>query len=66
MCLVFRFLYHLPNFDNTLLDPRSTWEDKAAFDQTAEKLARQFKDNFKKFTNTALGQQLESFGPQNI
>ena len=56
----------LPNFDNSLLDPRSTWEDKAAFDQTAEKLARQFKDNFKKFTNTDLGQQLESFGPQNI
>ena len=56
----------LPNFDNSLLDPRSTWEDKAAFDQTAEKLARQFKENFKKFTNTALGQQLESFGPQNI
>ena len=56
----------LPNFDNTLLDPRSTWEDKVAFDQTAQKLARQFKDNFKKFTNTDLGQQLESFGPQNI
>ena len=56
----------LPNFDDQLLDPRSTWEDKDAFDQTAEKLATQFKDNFKKFTNTELGQRLEKFGPQNI
>ena len=56
----------LPNFDNTLLDPRSTWEDKDAFDQTAEKLAVQFHENFKKFTGTPLGQQLEQYGPQNL
>ena len=56
----------LPNFDDQLLDPRSTWEDKDAFDKTAEKLAIQFSENFKKFTNTKLGQQLEQFGPQNI
>ena len=56
----------LPNFDNQLLDPRSTWQDKNAFDMTAQKLATQFKDNFKKFTNTDLGKQLETFGPQNI
>ncbi|RAP24723.1 phosphoenolpyruvate carboxykinase (ATP) [Candidatus Marinamargulisbacteria bacterium SCGC AG-343-K17] len=56
----------LPNFDNALLDPRSTWEDKVAFDQTAEKLAVQFHENFKKFTGTSLGQDLQQYGPQNI
>ena len=56
----------LPNFDNQLLDPRSTWADKDAFDATAEKLAVQFSENFKKFTGTSLGQELEQYGPQNI
>tara|TARA_B100001121_G_scaffold110244_1_gene97083 strand:+ start:21779 stop:23416 length:1638 start_codon:yes stop_codon:yes gene_type:complete len=56
----------LPNFDNALLDPRSTWEDKDAFDKTAQKLAIQFHENFKKFTGTELGKALEKYGPQNI
>jgi len=32
-----------------VLDPRSTWHDKAAYDAQARKLAQMFADNFKAF-----------------
>ncbi|MGQ2907754.1 MAG: phosphoenolpyruvate carboxykinase [Aliihoeflea sp.] len=35
--------------DSSILDPRSTWADKAAYDRQAEKLASMFTDNFTKF-----------------
>ena len=33
-----------------VLDPRNTWENKDAYDVTADKLARMFVENFAKFT----------------
>ena len=37
-----------PDVDPAILDPRSQWEDKAAYDAAAEKLRDMFRENFKK------------------
>ncbi len=39
----------VPGVDSAILDPRSTWADKAAFDVQASKLVRMFIDNFAPF-----------------
>ncbi len=33
----------------SVLDPRSTWSDKAAYDSTAREVAKRFEGNFKQF-----------------
>ncbi|MEL6692151.1 MAG: phosphoenolpyruvate carboxykinase (ATP), partial [Pseudomonadota bacterium] len=37
----------LEGVDSTILNPRDTWEDKAAYDTQAAKLAQMFVENFK-------------------
>ncbi len=39
----------VPGVDSSLLDPRSTWTDAAAYDAKARELARMFRANFEKF-----------------
>ena len=37
----------MPEVPAAILDPRGTWDDKAAYDAQAAKLARMFVENFK-------------------
>ncbi len=38
-----------PGVNDGLLDPRSQWDDKEAYDQTYQKLAEGFRENFEQF-----------------
>ena len=41
-----------PDVPDEIMNPRDTWEDKAAYDVQAKKLAKMFADNFaKKYPN---------------
>ena len=35
--------------DSAILDPRSTWSDASAYDETAQKLVKLFINNFEQF-----------------
>jgi phosphoenolpyruvate carboxykinase (ATP) len=37
--------------DSAILDPRSTWADKAGYDATAQNLVGQFIENFAQFAD---------------
>ena len=37
--------------DSAILDPRGTWPDKDGYDATAQKLVKQFIDNFAQFAD---------------
>ena len=39
----------VPGVDDAILDPRETWDDKAAYDDQAAKLVKLFIDNFAPF-----------------
>ncbi|KKS80405.1 MAG: Atp Phosphoenolpyruvate carboxykinase [Candidatus Beckwithbacteria bacterium GW2011_GWA2_43_10] len=47
-----------------ILNPKNGWVDKEEYERTAERLARNFIDNFKIFTDTQEGKELEVAGPK--
>lgn len=61
------FGLHIPDsveeVPDRVLQPRRTWDDKAAYDEQAQKLARMFSDNFEKYENEAAPEIIEA-GPQ--
>ncbi len=46
--------------DSAILDPRSTWTDKAAYDASAQRLVGMFIDNFEKFAAHVDGSVLDA------
>lgn len=53
----------LPGLDDHLLEPKSTWEDKDAYDKAYKNLAQMYIDNFKKYEGVG-NVDYTKFGPQ--
>ena len=54
----------LNNVDSHILNPMNTWNDKQAYQDTANKLAELFTANFNKFIATEAGKKLIQYGPK--
>ena len=55
---------HIAGIDDAILDPRSSYDDIAIWQDRATDLAGLFVDNFTKFTDTEAGKALLTAGPQ--
>ena len=53
----------MPGRAAELLNPRSTWADKGAYDLQARKLAAMFADNFREFADT-VSPEVRASGPR--
>jgi phosphoenolpyruvate carboxykinase (ATP) len=51
----------VPRIESSLLDPRSTWRDKDAYDRKAAELAGMFRRNFERFPDA--GEAVAAAGP---
>jgi phosphoenolpyruvate carboxykinase (ATP) len=58
----FDVITECPNIPGELLDPRSTWSDSSAYDETAKKLAALFRDNFKAYEG-GVSSEVKAAGP---
>ena len=55
-------LTRCPGVPSEILNPKSTWSDKSAFDQTAKKLADLFRSNFTKY-ESGVSDEVKAGGP---
>ncbi len=53
----------VPNVPDTLLTPRETWENGAAYDRAAEKLAEMFRENFEQYADQ-VSEEVKNAGPR--
>jgi phosphoenolpyruvate carboxykinase (ATP) len=53
----------IPGVPKSVLQPRETWKDTAAYDAQAKKLAGMFDENFKKF-ESFVSEAVRSAGPR--
>lgn len=54
---------NIPNVPSDILNPRNTWADKDKYDASLLKLAKMFKENFKKF-ESSVTDKIKSAGPK--
>ena len=54
----------LPGLDKSLLCPKASWEDKAAYDGQRLKLAGMFQENYKKYQEISTEFCLAKYGPE--
>jgi phosphoenolpyruvate carboxykinase (ATP) len=54
----------LAGVDTNVLNPRNTWENKAAYDENAQKLAKMYVENFKKYLTLESEFDFTAAGPQ--
>lgn len=55
---------HIEGIADHILNPANSWNDKEAFQKSANQLAASFVKNFKTFTDTKDGEALIQFGPK--
>lgn len=53
---------HIEGIPDEILNPKSTWDDKEAYDEQAKKLAGMFKENFKEFEEYVT-EEIKAAGP---
>ena len=53
----------LPGVDDSILDPRDTYDDASEWEGKAKDLAKRFVDNFAQYTDTDSGRELVAAGP---
>jgi phosphoenolpyruvate carboxykinase (ATP) len=58
----FDIVTECPGVPRDILLPRETWSDKTAYDATAQRLARLFRDNFKTY-ESGVGADIKAAGP---
>ena len=56
----------LAGLENKILDPRTSYDDPMEWEKRARHLGALFIENFEKFTDTDVGKELVSAGPQLI